>query len=134
MKTTSNILVQPKHIDELGHLNHVFAIQILEYARDDWYESAGLWNGRSWTQGEALVGIVLNINFNYRLECFLGDELQAVTSPVSCGNKSFILAQSLIKSDGSIAIDGKVTSIVMDINTHKTLTVPSCLAQYLPAK
>lgn len=51
-----------------------FAIQILEYARDDCYQKAGLWNGRSWTQIETLVGIVLNINFNYRLECFLSDE------------------------------------------------------------
>jgi thioesterase-3 len=134
MKFTSTILIEDKHVDELGHLNHVFAIQILEYARDDWYEKAGLWNGRSWSHSEELAGIVLNINFNYRLECFLDEELQAITSPVSRGKKSFILEQKLIKRDGMTAIDGTVTSIVMNMHSRETLPVPVSLAQYLPPK
>ena len=134
MQFTSKILIQEKHVDELGHLNHVFAIQILEYARDDWYAKAGLWDGRNWTGEEALAGIVLNINFNYRLECFLDETLQAVTSPVRRGNKSFVLEQKLVKPDGKTAIDGTVTSIIMNMETHETLSVPDSLARYLPVQ
>ena len=34
--------------------------------------------------------LVLNVNFNYRLECFLDEELKVVTSPLRRGNKSFV--------------------------------------------
>jgi acyl-CoA thioesterase FadM len=37
MQFVSTIRVQQKHVDELGHLNHVAAVDILQYARDDWY-------------------------------------------------------------------------------------------------
>ena len=73
----------------------------------------------------------MNVNFNYRLECFLGEELKIKTSPLQRGSKSFVLAQEIIKPAGGIAIDGTATSLVMDMRTRETLAVPACLARYL---
>ncbi len=134
MEFVSVVKVAPAHVDELGHLNHVFALQILEYARDDWYAEAGLWEGRSWSRAEILATLVLNVNFNYRLECFLDEELKLITTPVDRGGKSFILAQRIVKPDGGVAIDGTATSLVMDMEQHCTLPVPECLARYLPTR
>ena len=134
MQFASITRVQSKHVDELGHLNHVFALEILEYARDDWYAEAGLWDGRPWSGDETLQTLVLNINANYRLECFLDEELKVLTSPLQRGTKSFMLAQEIIKPDGRVAIDGTATSIVRDAAQQATIPVPECLARYLPSR
>jgi acyl-CoA thioesterase FadM len=131
LEITSVIKLNEDHIDELGHLNHVSALKILEYARDDWYEAAGLWEGRSWSGDEALSSIVLNVNFNYRLECFSDETVTVKTRSLDRGSKSFSLAQEIIKEDGRTAIDGSATSLVMNLKEHQTLAVPECLARFL---
>ena len=133
MDFVSKVTVAAAQIDELGHLNHVSAVDILQYARDDWYAAAGLWGGRAWSGDEVLATLVLNININYRLECFLDEALEVVTRPLHRGNKSFTLAQEIIKADGRIAIDGSVTSLIMDMEQHQTLPLPECLARHFPA-
>ncbi len=131
MQIVSSTRVQQKQVDELGHLNHVSAVDILQYARDDWYAAAELWQGRRWSGDENLATLVLNINVNYRLECFLDEELRIVNRPLNRGSKSFTLAQEIIKPDGQVAIDASVTSLIMDMANHQTLEVPQCLARYL---
>ncbi len=134
MEFVSVVKVAPTQVDDLGHLNHVFALQILEYARDDWYAEAGLWGGRPWSAAENLATLVLNINFNYRQECFLDEALQIITRPLERGSKSFTLSQQVIKPDGGVAIDGTATSLVMDMGKHRSVQVPECLARYLLAR
>jgi thioesterase-3 len=134
MEFVSNVRMAPAQVDDLGHLNHVFALQILEYARDDWYAAARLWEGRPWSGAENLATLVLNINFNYRQECFLDDALKTITRPVERGSKSFTLSQQVIKPDGGVAIDGTATSLVMDMEQHRSIQVPKCLARFLPAR
>lgn len=133
MQTSSAARVQSRHVDELGHLNHVAAVDILQYARDDWYQAAGLWEGRPWSGDENLGTVVLNINVNYRAECFLDEKLKVVTRPLYCGNKSYTLAQEIVKPDGQVAIDATVTSLIMDLAAHATLPVPECLARLFPS-
>ena len=134
METISNVIVQSAQVDELGHLNHVAAVDILQYARDDWYQQAGLWGGRPWSGDENLGTLVLNINVNYRLECFLDEEIRVVTRPLYRGSKSYTLAQEIRKADDRVAIDATVTSLVMDMAAHETLPVPECMARYLPPR
>jgi len=134
MEFVSNVKVAAAQVDDLGHLNHVFALQLLEYARDDWYAEAGLWEGRRWSGAENLATLVLNLNVNYRAECYLGEDLKIITRPRERGSKSFTLAQQIVKPDGTLAIEGTVTSLVMDMEQHRTLPVPECLARYLPAR
>ena len=134
METISNVIVQSAHVDELGHLNHVAAVDILQYARDDWDQQAGLWGGRPWSGDENLGTLVLNINVNYRLECFLDEEIRVVTRPLYRGSKSYTLAQEIRKADDRVAIDATVTSLVMDMAAHETLPVPECMARYLPPR
>ena len=134
MESVSNVKVTAAQVDDLGHLNHVFAVQLLEYARDDWYAEAGLWEGRRWSGDEKLATLVLNINFNYRAECFLDEALRIITRPLERGSKSFTLGQQIIKIDDSIAVEGTVTSLVMDMEQRRSLPVPGCLARYLRAR
>lgn len=134
MKSETLIEVTKDHTDELGHLNHVEAVRYLELARDDWYAQCGLWGGRVWSDDETLGTIVVNINYNYRLECFLDEKLIVTTAPVSMGSKSYTLTQEIIKPDGSVAIDGEATSVVMDMTLREIIPVPDSLAKHLPKR
>ncbi len=129
MRTEIQIEVTQEHTDTLGHLNHVKALGFLEQARLDWYADCGLWK----EAGEDSLGtIVVNINVNYRKECFLGEILTVRTRPASMGTKSFILAQEIVRPDGQVAIDGVTTSVVMDMTTRNIIPVPHCLAKHFP--
>jgi acyl-CoA thioester hydrolase/thioesterase-3 len=132
MQTESIILVTQAHCDELGHLNHVEAVRYLETAREDWYRACGLYEG---AEGLLLfAAVVVNINYNYRLECFLGERLSAMTRPVSMGTKSFTLAHEIVKPDGGIAISGEATSCIMDMKARAIIPVPACMARHLPKR
>ena len=132
METETVIEVEKAHTDALDHLNHVEAVRYLETARDDWFADCGLY-GES-RKDYTLSPIVVNINYNYRLECFLGEHLRIMTRPVSRGRKSFVLAHEIVKPDGAVAIDGEATSIIFDMRTRKTMLVPECVARHLPAR
>ena len=134
MEVISELSVLPRQVDELGHLNHVAAVEILQHARDDWYREAGLWDGRPWSAEENLGTLVLNLDVNYRLECFVDEAIRIVTRPHSRGRKSYTLAQEILKADGRVAVDAEVTSLVMDMAARETLVVPESLARYLPPR
>ena len=132
MEVFTPYTIDPEMTDELGHLNHVAAVKLFELARDQWYEKAGLWGGRPWSEEEILGTIVVNINVNYRQECFEGEKVRVKTLPLRMGTKSYTLAQELLKPDGSVAVDGHATSVVMDMDRHEVIAVPTAMAQHFP--
>lgn len=123
------IEVLQSHCDGLGHLNHVQAVEYLERARDDWYRACGLRDGE-----ERYGTVVVNINLNYRRECFLGERLRVMTRAHAMGRKSFTLTHEIIKPDEAVAIDGEATSVVMDLESRSIILVPPCLATHLPPR
>ena len=124
------ITVTEAHCDELGHLNHVEAVRYLERARGRWYRECGLCADSEHSLGT----VVVNIDYNYRVECFVGERLKVTTRPVSMGTRSFTLEHAIIKPDGRTAIDGQCTSVIMDLTERSIVPVPECLAVYLPRR
>ena len=129
MEGATIITVTQAHCDELGHLNHVEAVRYLERAKGEWYRQCGLYDGAG---GQSLGTVVVNIDYNYRVECFVGERLRITTRPISMGTRSFTLEHAIIKPDGRTAIDGKCTSVIMDLAERSIIPVPQCLAVHLP--
>ena len=123
METKLTIAVEDAHTDSLGHLNHVDAVGILEQARDGWYLACGL-NSESPHRYETEV---VNINYDYRRECFIDEELSVITRPERMGKKSIVLSHEIIKPDGEIAVSGKATSVVMEMQERNIIPVPDCV-------
>ena len=130
MEDAAFITVTQADCDELGHLNHVEAVRYLERARTRWYRTCGLYGGDG-EGGQSLGTVVVNIDYNYRAECFVGEKLRVTTHPVSMGTRSFVLAHEIIKPDGRVAIDGQCTSVIMDLVGRSIIAVPECLAMHL---
>ena len=127
MKNEMSMLVTPDHTDGQGHLNHVQALDFLMQSRIGFYEECGLSDG----SGQGRFGtIVVNINVNFRKECFLGERLTVRSSPDTLGNKSFVLTQEILRPDGEVVIEGAATSVVMDMTTREIIHVPDCLARH----
>ncbi len=129
-ETVTIIEVLEAHCDRLGHLNHVHAVEYLERARSDWYWACGLWDA-----GRERYGVVVvNVNVNYRRECFRGERLRVLTRALAMGRKSFTLTQKVVKPDASVAIDSEATSVVMDLESRTIIRVPPCMAVHLPPR
>lgn len=127
MLTETIIEVTEAHTDSLGHLNHVAAVRLLELARYEWYAACGLFNGELGRLGT----VVVNINYDYRRECFLAERLRVMSRGLSMGTKSMVIAHEIVKPDGEIAIEGRATSVVMDLSARRIIAVPDCVAQHL---
>ena len=127
VQTETIIEVTEAHTDNLGHLNHVAAVRYLEQARYEWYAACGLFRGEHGRLGT----VVVNINYDYRRECFLGERLRVTSRGLSMGTKSIVLAHEIVKPDGEIAIEGRATSVVMDLSARRIIPVPACVAQHL---
>jgi acyl-CoA thioesterase FadM len=133
VETNTLIDVVDADCDELNHLNHVVAVRYLEDAREDWYRACGLYDGMPEGVYEQSA-VVVNINYNYASECFLGEQVSCLSRAVVMGSKSFTLYHEIKKPDGTVAIHGECTSVIMGISARGIIPVPDCMAQHLPKR
>lgn len=121
-----NLRVQKTEIDELGHVNNARFLEYLERGRMDWYNCCDPTLNK---QSEQHLGtVIVNININYRRECFHETQLSVVTRPCTRGRTSFVLLQEIYDHEDQRVCDAKVTSVVMDMHTRKIVPMPDSLA------
>jgi YbgC/YbaW family acyl-CoA thioester hydrolase len=121
-----DLCVQESDIDELGHVNNARFLEYFEHGRSDWYNRCdpALNNLADYSLGT----VVVNIDINYRRECFSGAQLSVITRPRSRGRTSYMLHQEIVDHEGRCVCDAKVTSVVMEMSTRKTASLPESLA------
>ncbi len=119
--------VQDSEIDELGHVNNARFLEYFERGRMDWYSQCDPALNNIDENGPGTV--VVNIDINYRRECFAGDRLVVVTRPETRGGKSYRLYQEILDEHGNCVSDARVTSVVMDMSTRETVAIPDALAR-----
>ena len=126
-----DLRVEDSEIDELGHVNNARFLEYFERARMDWYNRCDPTLNNNLEKH--LGTVVVNIDINYRRECFAGDRLTVVTRPGTRGRRSYVLHQEILDADGDRVCDARVTSVVMDMATRKTDDLPEPLAsQFAP--
>jgi thioesterase-3 len=130
LKVEYPVTVQEQHTDELGHLNHVQAVKLMEDARGDWYARCG----QPVFDPAGYGTVVVNIDYNYRGECFLGEKLTILTVPVKLGRTSFVLSHQILKADRSNPFDGLATCLIMDMKTRQAIPVPDWIAEHFPTR
>ena len=115
-------------IDNLGHVNNARFLEYLEQGRVGWYNQCGLFHELS--PGQRLGTVVVNINVNFRAECFQGECLRVITRPRSRGEKSYLLYQEIRNADNHLVTEAEVTSVVMDLDTRQSVVIPAVLTDH----
>ncbi len=118
--------VSAADIDSLGHVNNARFLEYLEQGRVGWYNQCGLFDEAS--HGQRLGTVVVNVNVNFRLECFQGERLRVISQPRSRGGKSYLIYQEIRNANDQLVTDAEVTSVVMDLDTRQTVMIPPLLA------
>ncbi len=123
--------VMPGDIDDLGHVNNVRFLDYIERGRLDWYNR----HAPCVVDPSRRLGtVVVNININFRRECFHGETLEVITEPRVRGGKSYVLYQEVRRRDGEIVVDALVTNVIMDLDGREVLPVPEPLARWFEAR
>lgn len=130
METQTTLTVAASDIDSLGHVNNSRFLEYMEKGRLSWYLRIGFSLERMLELN--LGTVVVNINVNFRRECLLGDCLTVVTRSLHRGRRSYVLAHEIHRQEGEMVVDGKVTSVVMDLQTRKTVPMPAQLSSCFP--
>lgn len=127
LESRIQLCVTESEIDELGHVNNARFLEYLERGRMDWYHRID--PALNKFIDHSLGTVVVNIDINYRRECFSGTKLLIVTRAHSRGRKSYKLRQEIYDPDGQCVSDALVTSVVMNMNTRATTPLPESLAK-----
>lgn len=126
LSTDTIVIVESNELDELGHVDNSRFLDYFERGRRDWYNRCD--PGLLEKSGKSLGTVVVNINVNYRRECFAGDRLTVVTRPESRGYTSYVLHQEILNESGEDVADAKVTSVAMEMTTRKVDSLPEGLS------
>ena len=126
--STIDLCVQDDEIDALGHVNNARFLEYFEHGRMDWYNRCD--PALNNPAGQSLGTVIVNIDVNFRRECFSGEQLSIVTRADSRGRTSYVLRQEIYASDGECVSDAKVTSVLMDMNTRKRVPLSESLARH----
>ena len=121
-----DLCVKDSDIDELGHVNNARFLEYFEHGRMDWYNQCD--PALNNPAGLHLGTVVVNIDVNFRRECFAGEQLSVATRAHVRGRTSYVLHQEINASDGECVCDAKVTSVLMNMKTRKRIPLSESLA------
>ena len=120
--------VAESEIDDLGHVNNARFLDYFERGRRHWYDRFA--PTLSEEAGGTIGTVVVNININYRRECFAGDTLSVTTRPHARGRRSFIFAQEISNEAGETVADANVTNVLMNMETREVVSLTPSLAKH----
>lgn len=122
-QNTIKITVRGYHLDGYNHVNNARYLEFLEEARWQYFDNI---------QNQSLndlpwAFVIVNININYRYPATAGDELIVTTTLETIGEKSVVFAQEIKLADGKPVCDAKVTFVILDKQTGKTLKIEGAI-------
>ena len=127
MNNTTEIKVRGYHLDMYAHVNNARYLEFLEEAR--W---ATLDNPKFNLLEKNLFFIVVNINIDYKKPATFGNTLIIETAVHKIGGKSAVLSQKItIKETGDLCIDAKVTFVLVNSQTGKSVEINDELKSFL---
>ncbi|KPI14920.1 hypothetical protein OK074_8554 [Actinobacteria bacterium OK074] len=117
------VTVRGYETDSLGHLNQAVYLQYAEHARWTALDAAG--TGQSELLARGIGPVVLETTIRYLRELRAGDETE-VTCAFEWGTgKSFRVAQTIRKTDGTVAAEVSMVAGLMDLTARRLVADPA---------
>jgi len=116
------VTVRGYETDALGHLNQSVYLQYAEHARWSMLQAAG--SGQAELLAKGVGPVVLETTIRYLRELRAGDETE-VTCAFEWGEgKTFRIAQTIRRTDGTVAAEISVLGGLMDLNERRLVADP----------
>jgi YbgC/YbaW family acyl-CoA thioester hydrolase len=120
----THIVVRTSELDSFGHVNHAVYLNYFEHARFEALKAAGFAWAELARRGWAIF--VVRIEIDYVAETRGEDQLLIRTRAESFRRTSMVLAQEMIRDDGSgtVLARARVTAVWVDAD-RKPMRVPA---------
>lgn len=128
METIKNFTVTESMIDLFQHMNYKRYIDVFEEERANWFKAIGLPFQEMRDRGYAVV--ILKIDFEYKKEARLGEQLKAVSRPGKMGNKSFTLEQTIYNAEGEAITTSVCTFVMFNMKMRTSMPVVEEIKNY----
>ncbi|WP_435100111.1 acyl-CoA thioesterase [Arhodomonas sp. AD133] len=111
MADPTRIRVRGFHLDLYGHVNNARYLEFLEEARwDQLREHLDF----DWWQARNLAFVIANIDIDFRRPAGMDDELLVDVTLKTLGERSGVLHQRVVRSDGVLVAEADVTFVIFD--------------------
>ena len=128
---TTDVKIRGYHIDLNGHVNYARYLEFLEEGRWVWSEHN---MDFAMLREKGMLFSVLNINIDYKRPAYINETLEIQTSLESLGQTSGMLRQKIVlKGTDKVVTDGRVTFVLLDRNTKKSINLEGELREKLEA-
>jgi thioesterase-3 len=130
VETISEIKIRGYHVDHFNHVNNARYLEFLEEGRWDYSEQNGLIDA---FHERGITHVTVKVNINYRRSAVVGQILKIETRVVGISNKSFTMGQKIfLHGSEKLIADAKVTNVLLDIYTAKTLPINATTIDFWP--
>ncbi|MFI9045381.1 acyl-CoA thioesterase [Streptomyces sp. NPDC053427] len=118
--------------DTQGHLNQAVYLQYAEHARWSLLQAGGI---RQSAMVERRVGpVTVETTIRYRRELRAGDEVEVSCAFVWGEGKTFVIEQTVTKTDGTVAAELSAVCGLLDLEKRKLLEDPRAAFRELAAE
>ncbi|MDR3312131.1 MAG: acyl-CoA thioesterase [Spirochaetaceae bacterium] len=107
MKTVAQLVVRTYECDSYGHVNNAVYLNYLEYGRMEFLHACGFDYKGLVDAGYYLY--ITHIDISYKASAFLDDRLLVEVEPIKLGHVSGTFRQRVLKADGTVCAEAKVT-------------------------
>lgn len=113
------MMIREHHLDSYGHVNNATYIQILEEAR--WESITRTGYGYDKVQSSKIGPVILEVSVKFRKEVKLRENIRVSVLAEPMKGKIGIIKQTILKEDGSVALEGFVTYGMFDLKARKLI-------------
>ena len=113
------MMIREHHLDSYGHVNNATYVEILEEARWECITVQGY--GYKDVQAKKQGPVILGIDIQFRKELQLREKIKISVQTEPMRGKIGIIIQKIIKEDGSVSAEAKVTYGMFDLSARRLI-------------
>ena len=113
------MIIREHHLDSYGHVNNATYVEILEEAR--WESITVKGYGYKEVQETQKGPVILGLDIQFRKELKLRDKIRISVYSEPIKGKIGIIQQKILKEDGSVSVEAKVTYGMFDLKARKLI-------------
>lgn len=111
------LMIREHHLDSYGHVNNATYVEILEEAR--WESITQNGYGYEKVQSTGIGPVILEISVKFRKELKLREKVRVTVQAGPMKGKIGTINQTILKDDGTVALEGHVVYGMFDLKTRK---------------